>query len=59
MPDFLSGFNSPKHRDLPLDTAKNYLKAGQEHNLAYIGPPDESDLTGAPQFGLLASLGLR
>lgn len=35
------------------------LKAGDEHYMAYVGPPTQYDFMGATQFRLLCSLGLR
>ncbi len=35
------------------------LKAGDQHYLAYVGPPDQYDFMGATQFRLLCTLGLR
>lgn len=35
------------------------LKGGDEHYLAYVGPPEQYDFMGATQFRLLCSLGLR
>ncbi|MHC4422967.1 MAG: hypothetical protein ACYS1E_20600, partial [Planctomycetota bacterium] len=45
-------------RDLPRDEAQQ-LRAGAEHYMAYVGPPDRYDLMGASQFRLLCTLGLR
>ena len=35
------------------------LKAGDNHYMAYVGPPTQYDFMGATQFRLLSSLGLR
>jgi len=35
------------------------LKAGDDHYMAYVGPPTQYDFMGATQFRLLCSLGLR
>jgi hypothetical protein len=45
-------------RDLSEEHAKQ-LRPGAEHYMAYVGPPDQYDLMGASQFGLLVTLGLR
>ncbi|MHC4273353.1 MAG: class I SAM-dependent methyltransferase [Planctomycetota bacterium] len=45
-------------RDVPRDEAQQ-LRAGDEHYMAYVGPPDRYDLMGASQFRLLCTLGLR
>jgi len=45
-------------RTLSRDDAKT-LGPGQDHYMAYVGPPDEYDLMGASQFRLLTALGLR
>ncbi|MGN7297453.1 class I SAM-dependent methyltransferase [Ferdinandcohnia sp. SAFN-114] len=37
----------------------NWLKAGDKHYKAYVGPPKKYDLISAMQFNLLTSLGLR
>ncbi len=35
------------------------LKPGDDHYMAYVGPPDQYDFMGATQFRLLTTLGLR
>ncbi|HYG24532.1 MAG TPA: class I SAM-dependent methyltransferase [Verrucomicrobiae bacterium] len=40
-----------------MDISK--LKAGDEHYMAYVGPPAQYDFMGATQFRLLCTLGLR
>ena len=35
------------------------LKPGDQHYLAFVGPPTQYDFMGATQFRLLTSLGLR
>lgn len=40
-----------------MDISK--LKAGDNHYMAYVGPPTQYDFMGATQFRLLCSLGLR
>ncbi len=41
------------------DEEANKLHPGDMHYRAYVGPPEQYDLMGATQFGLLCSLGLR
>ncbi|WFB35313.1 class I SAM-dependent methyltransferase [Kiritimatiellota bacterium B12222] len=41
------------------DTDLSSLKPGDDHYMAYVGPPTEYDLMGATQFRLLCALGLR
>lgn len=41
------------------DAEAKRLKAGDEHYLAYVGPPERYDLLGAMQFRLLTTMGLR
>ena len=40
-----------------MDVSK--LKAGDNHYMAYVGPPTQYDFMGATQFRLLSTLGLR
>ena len=35
------------------------MKAGENHYMAYVGPPENYDLMGATQFNLLTAMGLR
>ena len=41
------------------DAESDKLNAGDMHYRAFVGPPEQYDLMGATQFGLLCSLGLR
>lgn len=45
-------------RELSYDEARS-LRAGDEHYMAYVGPPAQYDFMGATQFRLLCALGLR
>lgn len=45
-------------RGLDRDQARE-LRPGDEHYLAYVGPPRQYDFMGATQFRLLTALGLR
>ena len=45
-------------RDLGRDDARK-LRPGDDHYLAYVGPPGQYDYMGATQFRLLTTLGLR
>lgn len=45
-------------RDLSRSAARS-LGPGEQHYLAYVGPPDQWDFMGATQFRLLTALGLR
>lgn len=45
-------------RDLNRDDARQ-LRPGDDHYLAYVGPPGQYDYMGATQFRLLTTLGLR
>jgi SAM-dependent methyltransferase len=45
-------------RDLDREAAQQ-LKPGDEHYMAYVGPPRQYDFMGATQFRLLTTLGLR
>jgi len=40
-----------------MDVSK--LKPGDDHHMAYVGPPTQHDFMGATQFRLLCTLGLR
>ena len=40
-----------------MDVSK--LKTGDNHYMAYVGPPTQYDFMGATQFRLLCTLGLR
>lgn len=46
-------------RLLPTEEAQLQLAAGDEHYMAYVGPPEYYDVIGASQFRLLTTLGLR
>lgn len=52
------GTDFPSPRSVSREDARG-LKPGDEHYLAYVGPPKEYDFMGATQFRLLTSLGLR
>jgi Methyltransferase domain. len=45
-------------RNLDRDDARQ-LRPGEDHYLAYVGPPGQYDYMGATQFRLLTTLGLR
>jgi len=52
--DLIKGYEGKEEK---LEISK--LKAGDNHYMAYVGPPTQYDFMGATQFRLLCTLGLR